>query len=247
MSDGDNMHTLFAYLRDRWPLRHRLSLPPQAIQRCLTQAKAEPWHGYALQKRMWRRHVCIATGWLAEMLPAQATIFEPGCGSGANLLWLAQQGFTHLSGADISPSALTLCRLLAQASGQPISTWQDDCLHPHNMPQQPFDAMLSVNWLYHVPGSSLEGFLATYRPWLRPRGMLFCDCINASFNSVRNNQFHTSDTALPPEQRRPSEYTFRLSVPQVRALARQQGFAVLRTTRTHSCPQRDVYALQRLE
>ena len=241
------MYTLFAYLRDRLPLRHRLALSTKTIQQCLAQAGAEPWHGYALQQRMWRRHVCIATGWLAEMLPKQAAIFEPGCGSGANLLWLAQQGFTQLWGADISPSALTLCTLLSQASQSPITTWQDDCLHPQHIPQQRFDALLSVNWLYHVPNSSLESFLTVYRPWLRPHGLLFCDCIDASYNNVRNNQFHTSDAKLPVAKRRPSEYVFRLSVAQVNSLAAQQGFAVIRTTKTHSCPQRAIYALQRID
>ena len=56
------------------------------------------------------RHVCIACGWLADSLPRDARIFEPGCGSGANLLWLAQQGFTRLQGADISAEVVALCR-----------------------------------------------------------------------------------------------------------------------------------------
>lgn len=239
--------TAFRYLRDRLPFGHGLNVLPEDVTRLMRSTKAEPWHAYAIQNRKWRRHVCAASAWLAESLPREALIFEPGCGSGANLLWLAGQGFNHLQGTDLHLEALQLCRELAALQGHNLDVWRDDAMRPVRPPRE-VDAILSVNWLYHIPGASLEGFLETYRPTLRPGGLIVCDVVDRAYDGVRNNQYHTNDRNLPQDRRRPSEYTFRLNKAEVADIAAAQGFELLRGTRfLLSRPQRAVYMLRRVE
>ena len=238
------MHTFFACLRDRWPFRHILSIPPEKLRTMLRETEAEPWHYYAIQQRCWRRHICIASGWLADALPQESRIFEPGCGSGANLIWLAQRGFTQLLGADISHNALRLCHKLTQYFHAPLRTWQDNSLQPARLPDK-LDAILSVNWLYHLPDSSLPHFLETYSPSLRPQGLIALDMISARYNQHPCNQYHTDDWKKPQPCRRPSEYRLRYSMDDVAALAHAHAFQVVKTAHVHTCPPRDVYLLRK--
>ncbi|MCD7983615.1 MAG: class I SAM-dependent methyltransferase [Desulfovibrio sp.] len=235
------------YVRDRWPFGHDLDIPPASLARLMSASGAEPWHLYAIQSRKWRRHVCAACAWLDEALPRNALIFEPGCGSGANLLWLAERGFRRLQGSDLSLEALCLCRDLAELQGRDLEVWRDDGMRPLRPPKEA-DAIISVNWLYHVPGASLAGFLATYRPTLRAGGLIACDVVDKAYDSVPGNRCHSDDLHLPEARRRPSEYTFRLDAAEVEGIARTEGFRVLRSARfTLGRPPRAVYLLQRVE
>lgn len=163
--------------------------------------------------------------------------------SGANLLWLAQQGFTRLQGADISAEVVALCRGLSRQTGASLDVWQDDGLAPTRPPRR-VDAILSVNWLYHIPGASMESFLRTYRPCLNTGGKIVCDVVDASYNRVTDNEFHTRDRHLPPLRRRPSEYTFRLSREEMENIAARHGFSIVRHTLLRARPQRAVYLLE---
>lgn len=232
----------FDYLRDRWPIGHSLPIPDSFLQAAADQSKAPPWHTEAIARRIWRRHVCIPCGWIARHLPRHSAIFEPGCGSGANLLWLASRGFTRLNGSDIDETVLNLGSHLQAHMGHSLNTWQDNALAPSRLPENQ-GAILSVNWLYHLPGASLDAFLEIYKGCLGPKGVFVLDAVSHKYNAVPNNQYHTDDWRKPEGQRRPSEYTFRLSPQDMAAKARKHGFRVLLQTMTHSRPQRCVYML----
>ena len=70
---------LSGYIRDRWPFSHTVRIA--GLENFVERCHAEAWHIYAIKKRIWRRHVCIACGWLADSLPRDARIF-PRCGAG---------------------------------------------------------------------------------------------------------------------------------------------------------------------
>ncbi len=232
------------YLRDRWPLGHSLPVSEIFLQAAADQSKTPAWHMEAIARRIWRRHVCIPCGWIARHLPRHCAIFEPGCGSGANLLWLASRGFTRLNGSDIDETVLAFSETLQAQLGHSLNTWQDNALAPAHLPENQ-GAILSVNWLYHLPGASLDAFFEIYKGCLSPKGVFVFDAVSHKYNAVPKNQYHTDDWRKPAEQRRPSEYTFRLSPQEVAELARRHGFRVLRQTTTHSRPQRSVYMLGR--
>lgn len=237
-----------AYVLDRLPLGDSLKgISRRRLHDLMWQSKAPSWHEYAILSRRWRRHACVACRWLNALLPRDAAIFEPGCGSGANLLWLGQQGFTHLYGSDIEHGSLELGQHLASALSLPLDTWHDDGMNPLRLPDN-LDAILSVNWLYHIAGATFGAFLGRYRDALKIGGYLACDMVTRHYDSVPGNQWHTKDLKLPEEKRRPSEYTIRLDAAEVNAIAVRHGFAVIRSTCfALSRPQRAVYLLRRAE
>ena len=237
---------LLSYMQDRLPFGNSLKgISPAMLKDFMRMTKAPHWHEYAIRQRQWRRHACTACRWLCGVLPRDAAIFEPGCGSAANLLWLGQKGFRRLSGSDISPEALDLGMQLAGSLHLPLDVWHDDALHPMRLPQQ-LDGILSVNWLYHIPGADFADFLQRYRPALKRGGYLACDMVTRHYDRVPGNQWHSDDGNLPEMRRRPSEYTLRLDPGEVRDMAEQNGYRLVR----HTCfvlsrPQRAVYLLRR--
>ncbi|MBQ7618463.1 MAG: class I SAM-dependent methyltransferase [Desulfovibrio sp.] len=235
---------IFRYIRDRWPFSHAVRV--HDIEKLVLQCGAEPWHIYAIRSRIWRRHVCIACNWVADCTQPKDCVFEPGCGSGANLLWLAQRkGFTNLWGSDVSAEAVRLCTMLAAQAGVDINVIQDDSLCPVNLPHN-VATILSVNWLYHIPGASMAGFLTTHRPCLKEHGKIVCDIIDAAYNKYTDNQYHSDDLKLPPAKRRPTRYLFRHSLDEMKEIAAHNGFRVLRHTRLHSSIPRAVYMLEKI-
>ena len=141
---------LLSYMQDRLPFGNSLKgISPAMLKDFMRMTKAPHWHEYAIRQRQWRRHACTACRWLCGVLPRDAAIFEPGCGSAANLLWLGQKGFRRLSGSDISPEALDLGMQLAGSLHLPLDVWHDDALHPMRLPQQ-LDGILSVKVVVKV-------------------------------------------------------------------------------------------------
>ena len=64
---------------------------------------------------------------IAEERIAPCRVFELGCGSGINAVWLAQQGF-EVTGVDLSPLAIAQARQRATAAGVTIRFEEDDVL-----------------------------------------------------------------------------------------------------------------------
>lgn len=232
------------FVTERLPWRHKLHISASRVDALVSEYKASDWHAFAIKSRQWRWHVCIACSWIADYAPQSASVFEPGCGSGANLLWLAAQGFTKLSGADIDGDALRLSAALQSEMHYPLMVWEDDCMQPSRLPQEQ-DVILSANWLYHVPGASLDGFLTTYMPCLSARGGIVLDVVDSSYNLVDGNAYHTKDKDKPESERRPSEYTFRMSVDDVAEVAAKHGLRIWRQTLAGGKPLRRVFMLGR--
>ena len=145
---------LISYVLDRLPFGNSLKgITPAMLKDFMIRTRAPHWHEYAIRKRQWRRHACTACRWLYGVLPRDAAVFEPGCGSAANLLWLGQHGLRKLSGSDISPEALELGVQLAGSLHLPLEAWHDDALHPSRLPQQ-----LDQHRIVHLlPGQPLPG------------------------------------------------------------------------------------------
>lgn len=226
--------------------RYYLRIPKFHVRQCAEQSHASDWHTYAILERPWRPHVCVPCDWIAACVSPTAHVFETGCGSGANLLWLRQQGFSHLSGNDISHSAVQMSHLLADYVSADLNIYVDDALQPA-IPPVAVEAFLSVNWLYHIPGASLDAFFSLYKKYLVPKGYIAFDIINSAYNSVKNNQYHTKDVRLPVAERRPSEYTFRMTVEEVEECAQKHGFVVLRQKKLRSWPPRMAFMVQSAE
>ncbi|MEG2173589.1 MAG: class I SAM-dependent methyltransferase [Desulfovibrionaceae bacterium] len=237
---------ILCYIQGLLGVRHYLRIPKAHIRSCALISKASSWHTYAIQRRPWRPHVCVPCAWISRILPHTAYVFEAGCGSGANLLWLQQQGFSKLAGNDISASAIHMCHLLAEYTHARVNAFVDDALKPLKAPRA-VDALLSVNWLYHIPGSSLGQLLTVYRKCLNPKGYIVFDVVSTAYNALPDNQYHTKDLRLPVGQRRASEYTFRMTPEQVKTCAVEHGFTLVRQQKLRAWPPRMAYMIQRCD
>lgn len=55
-------------------------------------------------------HQLVATALAAHPLGREARVLDAGCGTGGLLMFLQRQGYHHLSGFDVSPDAVAICR-----------------------------------------------------------------------------------------------------------------------------------------
>ena len=232
------------FLKERWPYRHKICVSQSQLEAFAEQCGAKRFHSRAIRQRIWRRHVCIACSWIVDYLPNDVSVFEPGCGCGSNLLWLALRGFHNISGTDIDRTALNLCYALQKKFALSFQVFEDDCMLPKH-PTLQHDVILSVNWLYHIPNASLDIFLENYLPCLKSNGIIIFDMIDSAYNNVKNNQYHSEDSKKLQHERRPSEYTFRMSNQDVAESVSKHGLHIVRHAKIYAVPQRNVYILSR--
>ena len=230
----------------RAPLRRELCLSSAVADPILDRNGVHPWFKHTLRDRAERWESWETCFWLARELKADAPILDLACGVGFTIFWLSEHGFSSLDGQDYNPSNVAAATDLALAIGSPARFWQDDALRPQRTLVRTYEAILALNFTHCADGNfSLVDFLATYAAHLKPGGVLVFDAVDPSYNRVPDNQFHTADAALPPAQRRPSEYINRLGREEIEAACAERGFTICHTV-TH--PQRvskTVYFLRR--
>src|SRR5438128_412240 len=85
--------------------------------------------------------------WLAEWKLTPCRALEVGCGTGTNLIWLAQQGF-DCTGIDLSPRAVDRARQKAEAAGVKVRFMVGDVCAPPDL-GEPFAFFLDRG-CYHA-------------------------------------------------------------------------------------------------
>jgi len=226
------------------PIQPTLAISTELLEETVRKYQAQDWFIYAAKDRANRWHVCAPSRWIVQNVAKQAIIFETGAGCGLNLLWFAQQGFTHLMGSDLDVKAVSAGRELSAAMNLPIDLWEDDGLNPRMVPDE-IDILLALNWTYHVPGFRLADFLRRYRNHIAFQGYLIVDLVDSRFNRIANNQFLTADWHKPLTDRRPSEYISRYSIDDVRTLAQESGYSIEKIMQKKAVIPRVVYVLRK--
>lgn len=222
-----------------------LDLDLRKLADAISRHQAQRWYLTSARNRSRRAELVLALRWIFCHIGRECRIFEAGCGSGNNLLWLAQHGYDHLGGSDNDASALAVAREMAELTEAPIEFFQTDILkQPLVWPAA--DVLLAMNCLYLIPGFSLRAFLQRALPGLSPGGCLVFDLIDACYNEMPDNECHTQDAHLPREQRRPSEYKARYGQAQVEAVCADLGLKAVLSIRMPGKIPRVVYVLARL-
>jgi ubiquinone/menaquinone biosynthesis C-methylase UbiE len=146
--------------------------------------------GVVLFREYLVRRLLRATG-----IGAQSRVVSIGCGIGDAELLLAPH-VAHVTGVDLSPAAIAEARRAASARkiGNVefiAAPWQD--LAPG---EQPFDAVLAIFFLHHLPDPDLAAFPTQLARLLRSGGVFY---------------------ALDPSARRMSGFLGQILVPQLMA------------------------------
>ncbi len=108
--------------------------------------------------------------WLAAgVLAAGQRVLVPGCGSGHDVLALAQAG-CHVTALDLAPAALGLTRSRLAAAGRTAVLVEGDALRWQ--PAQPFDAVYEQTCWCALHPDHWVGYAAQLQRWVRPGGRL---------------------------------------------------------------------------
>ena len=99
------------------------------------------------------------------------SVLDLGCGTGRHLLPLASEGF-QTTGLDHSPSAIAECRNRLDRLGL-NARLQCANMTDIPLPDQPFDAVIAFNSIYHGDAAQLSRIAQTLHAILRPGGVGF--------------------------------------------------------------------------
>lgn len=106
------------------------------------------------------------------------TVLDLTCGTGSQVLWLAQQGFTVV-GADINAKMLAIARQKANKAQLPIRFLQGDM---RTLQVGQFDAVITIfNAIGHLTKVDFEQTLCTIYGNLKPRGLYIFDINNLQY------------------------------------------------------------------
>jgi ubiquinone/menaquinone biosynthesis C-methylase UbiE len=131
----------------------------------------------------------------ATHLGAESRVLSIGCGIGDTELLLGSH-VAHVTGVDLSPAAIAEARRAASARATSnvqfvAGSWQSAAFQ-----EQPFDAVIAIFFLHHLPDKDLAAFPVQLMRLLRPGGVFY---------------------ALDPSARRLSGFLGQLLVPKLMA------------------------------
>jgi glycosyltransferase involved in cell wall biosynthesis len=225
--------------------KQKFRLPPlRLVEEAVALFNTQSWYIYAFKDFKKRKHAHNAYKWIINHIGKDNSILETGCGLGGMLYFLWSKGYARLSGYDIDKAAIDVGNFLSNKTGASIDFMVSDGFSP--ILELKYDVIVGINWIYHVPGYSLELFVEKHLPYLTKTGYLIFDMIDSSYNKVENNQYLTSDWNKPVEKRRQSEYIVRYSKSDVVSIAERYGLrlaAIIDTDNNDVIP-RKIYVLQ---
>jgi SAM-dependent methyltransferase len=103
---------------------------------------------------------------LAERKLPPCRALEVGCGTGTNLIWLAQEGF-DCTGIDLSPRAIEQARLKATAAGVNVRLVIGDVCAPPDL-GEPFEFVFDRGCYHAVRRNDVAPFLRAMESWTAP-------------------------------------------------------------------------------
>lgn len=137
-------------------------------------------------------HVDLVRRLLDEAAPRR--LLDAGCGPASMLRQLAAPG-RDLYGFDLTPEMVAEGRLVMSGMGVPERrVWEGSVLDPASFappaePPEPFDAVISVGVLPHIPAEQDGTVLENLRAALRPGGLAILEARNALFSLFTLNRY----------------------------------------------------------
>ena len=120
---------------------------------------------------------------------------EVGCGAGANLAWLAEQGI-RISGIDISQKALSLCKKTLKHKGleKNIEILTQASASDIPCPDEYFDGIIESCVFQHLPNElRIKAFSEVVR-LLKPGGLFIGHMLSRKHSTFKNQVNNTGQT-----------------------------------------------------
>jgi len=121
--------------------------------------------------------------WIGDRTLAPCRIAVPGCGSGYEVLRLAQAGF-DVTGLDYTPAAVALTRARLDAAGARADVVEADVLAW--TPPAPLDAVYEQTCLCALHPDHWVAYAKQLHAWLRPGGLVFALFMQAARPGAAN-------------------------------------------------------------
>lgn len=161
--------------------------------------KGAPWERAGISPEL--QHL-VTTGRLTPA--ATPRVIDLGCGTGANAVYLAQQGF-QVTGVDFTPIAIERATERAAAAGLDPAQCQfihGDLAAP-SIPgaDGPFDLLIDYSTLDDTPGPVRRKIVDTIHRLSRPGSVLFLWCFSVRKKDlplVRRGQMSRMHTVMAP-------------------------------------------------
>jgi cyclopropane fatty-acyl-phospholipid synthase-like methyltransferase len=118
------------------------------------------------------------------------TVLDVGCGAGANLWYLAEQGF-NCTGIDIAENALDRCKDLLAKRGQQAQLIRASMTDLPFAPES-FDIILDLGGSSSIPLAVVPEYMAQIHTILKPGGHFFASFVGAK-TSLNTEQATTCD------------------------------------------------------
>lgn len=117
-----------------------------------------------------------------HLIQKQSNILEAGCGEGQNVLYLAQQGYSHIDAFDLSEAGIAKLKRLCQMNGVHVNAFVQD-LRTYCFPKK-YDLILSFATLCFVEKHEWKRFIRQAKENTNVGGIhimhLFTDAVPAS-------------------------------------------------------------------
>jgi 2-polyprenyl-3-methyl-5-hydroxy-6-metoxy-1,4-benzoquinol methylase len=138
----------------------------------------------AVRKVSFRSMRRSLAGWLPE--DRSTPILDIACGEGALLAFLKEEGYTDLSGYDLSPENVAICHRL----GLPFVEQADALEKLSGAASARFGLITAIDLIEHIPKAQAAGFIESVRALLRPGGSLILQTPNAGCIYASHNRFY---------------------------------------------------------
>ena len=119
----------------------------------------------------WARHRILP---LLDGVPREASVLEVGCGSGALLQLLRQEGFRNVRGVDVAPE------MVARARAEGLEVVEDDVVRFLQRDERTHRLVLAMDFVEHFSKDELMTLVPLLAQRLEPGGVLMIQTPNGS-------------------------------------------------------------------
>lgn len=183
------------------------------------------WFSTFMNKRNTRNPLTNAIlRYLSTYISKDAKFLITGCGTGGQLFWLAQQGFSNLHGFDYLQNVVDAANEFAKIIKINANIWQDNAFNPTSKLEK-YDVILALHWIFSAWAGNygnkpcdpkenlklLNEFMSIYTKHLSTNGIFCIELIDS-----------IADFKVPPSH----IYPIRHSSEQVSQCASELGLSI---------------------